>query len=153
MSLGAAQTAAAIRAASAELARIWRQARLQARAGVFPGLIEGVVPDFLDRAAAALETGADPATVWAATTGAVRVDPRERRRSAAEIEAEWTIFGAVLDAVCEALSTDAAVRERLAAAVASARAGAADIAEGRGPNGVVVALALSGTGPARRMEG
>ncbi|HUL58135.1 MAG TPA: hypothetical protein VLU43_02605 [Anaeromyxobacteraceae bacterium] len=146
MSLDALQLADVLRSSGAELARIWRSARAEARRGVAPGLLDGVVSAFLEGVAFMLEADGEPAAAWRDAVGVVRFDARDRPRSAAEIDAEWTILGAVLDAACEALEADPGPRAQLAAAVAAGRAGVTDLVAGRGPRGVLALPVLSGMG-------
>ncbi len=153
MTLDPFATGDALRSASSEIVRLWRAARAEARVGVFPGLLDGLVAPLVDRAGEALSMGGgDPAEVWAGAAGLVRVDPRFRRRSAGEIEAELAILGSVLDSVCEAVSADPGAAAFLRAVVAAARAGSAALADGRPPTAVAVVLALSGTAYGRRAE-
>ncbi len=106
MSLDAQRTGEVIQAAEGELIRIWRSARSQARRGVFPGLLDGIMGDFLHRAGIALAEGRDPESVSEEIEGAVRIDPMQRGGSAMEIETEWMVAAEVLRSVCEALDAD-----------------------------------------------
>ncbi len=152
MSLDALATCDALRAAADELVRIWRAARAESRPGVAPGLLDGVIRDFLARAADGLEAGAtDPAGPWARTAGLVRIAAGDRRRSAGELEAEWTILRSILDSVSTSLDVEPGARAFLEGAVAAAQADAPALAEGRShPEGVAVAVQLGERGAGRR---
>ena len=152
MSLDALQLADVLRSSRSELERIWRAARAEARRGISPGLIDGIVPAFLAGIVAMLEMDGEPSSAWREAVGIVRFDSRDRAASAAEIDAEWAIMGAVLASVCRALEAEPPTGVRLAEAVAVARAGAADVLTGRGPPGVLGLPVLSGMARGRSVE-
>jgi hypothetical protein len=134
----------AIAAGAADLAGIWRATRREMRPEVFPGVVDGILVDFLTRAGEALAAGRDPALVWPETTGVVRVDPKAPFRSVDEIEAEWDLVAEVLAASCEALRADTAAAEWLSRAILFARAGARNVQERAAPRGILIVWALSG---------
>jgi hypothetical protein len=150
MTLDARAAGQALQAVAPELTRIWRQVRAEARPGVFPGLVDGVVEALLREAGAALERGEDLAGTWAATAGVVRTDARDPAAAEREIAIEWLILGEVLAAAYDALQTPAPARAALARAVDAARAAAPDLARGRGSSGILVVRVLSPLAPRER---
>ncbi len=136
----------AIARAAPELARLWRGARRHARADPVPGLIDGIVEDFLARAGEGLAGGRDPALIWPETVGIVRFDPRAAFRSQDEIELEWDLVDRVLSSARTALHADEAA-EWLSRAVLIARNGSRTVHAHAGPPGIVVVWLLSGLGP------
>lgn len=149
MTLGAHRAGDAIARAAGELVQVWRAARAQARPAVFPGLVDGVLEDFVLRAGAALADGKDPALVWPACEGTVRLYPRAPDRSRAELDAEWDLAVEVLASACEALDAGDEAAEWLARAVVFARSGARTLHRGGGPRGVALVWLLSGFRPTR----
>jgi hypothetical protein len=143
----------AIAASAGELTRVWRSARLQARPGAFPGLLDGVMEGFFTRAGEALAADRDPALLWPSTTGIVRLDPVALDRSREEIEAEWDLAVAVLASACEALGAGEAAAEWLERAIVLARAGSRTLDARGGPRTIVVVWALSGLGARRLASG
>lgn len=152
MTLEARRAGDAIARSAGNLARIWRAARVQARTLRFPGLLDGIVEDFLSRAGEGLAAARDPALVWPRTKGLVRLDPCDLAASRAEIDAEWDLASEVLDSACEALDAGEAAAEWLARAIVIARAGSRTLDEGGGPEGIAVAWLLSATRPAARIS-
>ncbi len=150
MTLEGGRVGDAIATSAGELVRLWRATRAQARPDVWPGLIDGLVEDFLVRAGEALAQGRDPALVWPSVTGLVRIDPRARDRSRDEIDVEWDVVASVLSAACEALDAGEAAGDWLSRAIVIARAGARTLDAGGGPGGIAVAWSLSGLAGARR---
>lgn len=145
------RTGAALVAAADELVRVWRSARHAARPGVFPGLADGVMGPFLERAGSALAAGAPPLGPWPRTAGAVRLDPKDVPASVREIEAEWDLLVEVARASCEALGSDPAAFEWLEKAIATARAGTSALPDRAArPAGVVIVYGFSGFAPSRR---
>jgi hypothetical protein len=136
--------------ASGELVRIWRSARAQDRPAVFPGLLDGLLPDFFLRAADGLGAGRDPALVWTECEGIVRLDPRDLDRSREELDAEWDLAEQVLVSACEALEAGDAASEWLARAIVIARTGSRTLDARSGPEGVAVVWWLSGFRGVRR---
>ena len=135
-SLGAADVARSVSAAAGELTRIWRQVLHETGRATSPGLIDGVVPDFLERIGSAVPGGA-PGRAWPETQGVVRIGP-DRAATVRELELEWRALGAVLSAAAEALGGTPSAAEAVAATAVAARLDAPFVAEGRGPVGVVV---------------
>jgi hypothetical protein len=150
MTLDARAAGQALQAVAPELTRIWRQVRADARAGVFPGLVDGVVEPLLREAGVALDAGEDPEGTWEATAGVVRTDARDPEAAAREITVEWLILGEVLGAAFQALQVTPAARAALARALDAAKAAAPDLARGRGSHGVVVVHVLSPLAPRQR---
>jgi hypothetical protein len=145
------RTGAALVAAVDELVRVWRSARGAARPGVFPGLADGLVGPFVERAGSALAAGEPPLGPWPRTVGAVRLDPKDVDASVREIEAEWDLLVEVLRASCEALDSDPAAFEWLEKAIATARAGTAALSDRAArPVGVAIVYGFSGFAPNRR---
>ena len=139
-----------IAASAGELARLWRATRAQARPDVWPGLMDGLVDELFLRTGEALAAGGDPARVFPSLAGLVRIDPRERDRSRAELDAEWDVAERVLEAACDALAAGEEVRLWLSKAVVVGRAYTRRLDRGGGPRGIVVAWLLSGLAAARR---
>lgn len=136
------RTGEALRAAAGDLARAWRAARLSAATGVFPGVLDGVIEEFLERVGEALFVEGAPQDPWAATAGVVRLLPGPRALEV--IAGEWRIARAVLASACEALGVDPSVAARvLGMADAAARAAGA-LAAGRAPPGVLLVRQLGG---------
>ena len=140
----------AIAESAGELARLWRTTRAQARPDVWPGLMDGLADELFVRVGEALAAGLDPALLWPGLGGVVRIDPGDRKRSRAELDAEWDVFESVLGAACDALGCGETVGEWLSRALVIARAGARTLDAGGGPPGIVVAWWLSGLASARR---
>ncbi len=145
-SVEARRAGEAMAASAGDLARLWRATRMQARSDVWPALLDGVMDDFFARAGEALAQGRDPALVWPALAGTVRLDPRDEDRSRAEIDAEWEIAERVLLSACEALAGGEEAREWIGRALVLARAGARSLHEGGGPRSIAVVWWLSGLG-------
>jgi hypothetical protein len=128
----------ALAASALDLARVWRAARVAARPGGFAGLLDGVIEQFFALAGEALAEGRDPADVWPATVGVVRVDARDARRTREELDAEWDIAEQVLEAACRALAAGDPVMEWISRAIAIARGGRRTLPAGQGPRGILV---------------
>lgn len=144
----------ALRFAAPDLARIWRAARTAARTAVFPGLLDGVAESFLAAVGEAYGADRDPALIWPAVEGIVRLDGRDRVRGAAETEAEWDFMAEVLRAACRALAADDPTLEWMSRAVVIARTGCRSLPAGA-PPGVVTVRVLSPppTRPGARARG
>jgi hypothetical protein len=129
-----------------QLTRIWRLARAEARPGVFPGLLDGVVEGFFDVVAEQLDASAPPEAPWQALRGVVRWPPP---LAPGELTEEWSVLREVLGAACESVNAAPAVAAWLAAAVAACEAGTAALADDRagGPPGIVTALVYSSVEP------
>jgi hypothetical protein len=142
VTLDARRAGDALSASAVDLARVWRAARAAARPEAFPGLLDGVVETFLAAAGLALAGGRDPALVWPATAGIVRL-PADERRTRAELDAEWDLLEDVLAAALRALDADDGALEWMRRAVVLARAGARGLGTPGGPPGVLAVRLLS----------
>jgi hypothetical protein len=149
MTLDARRAGDALAASAADLARTWRSARMAARVERFPGLLDGLVEPFFALAGDALAEGRDPALVWPATVGVVRLDARDPRRTRADVDAEWDLAEGVLHAACRALDAGDAAREWVSRAVVIARTGTRSLTRG-GPRGILVVRLHRATGVRRR---
>jgi hypothetical protein len=147
MTLDVRRTGEAIGAAAAELTRIWRAARLEARPDLFPGTLDAVVEPFIAGVGEALVLGREPEEVWGGLTGVVRADGRAPGGAEDLWLAEWRLLAEVLAAACEALQAPADVPDQVARAVEEARRGTEDLLEGAGPDGVLVVWTLGGFRP------
>jgi hypothetical protein len=105
--------------AAPELLRVWRLARATARPQVFPGLLDGLMGDFLRRAARLLQQGAAPEEVWSGACGTLRWSADA---GADEMTAEWALALEVISAAIDSADFDPAIGAWLARAVASAEA-------------------------------
>jgi hypothetical protein len=144
------RSANALAASAPELARAWRGARGAARPSCFPGLLDGLVEPLVALAAEALGDGRDPATPWAGAVGIVRVDAHDRRRTLAELDAEWDVMEQVLRAACDALGAGEDVRGWISRALVIARAGSWTLLAGGGPRGILAVKVFSDLGATRR---
>lgn len=128
-----------------ELVRIWRLARASARPEVFPGLLDGAVAAFFERAGELLQGGAAPEEVWRGLGGLVRWPPAV---APAELEVEWGVVEEVLAATCDSVNAAPEVRAWLVAAAGACRGGMAHLREpGAAPAGVVAAVVFSSVAP------
>ncbi|HYD42693.1 MAG TPA: hypothetical protein VEB43_17825 [Anaeromyxobacter sp.] len=142
MTLDARRAGEALRAAAGDLARVWRASRLAAGMGVFPGALDGVIEEFLERVSEALFVDGAPQDPWAATSGVVRLLPAPR---ALELFAgEWRLARVVLSSACDALGVEPAVAARVLGMVDDAARRAGELADGRGPAGVLAVRQLGG---------
>lgn len=154
MKLDARRAGEALRAASGDLARVFRASRFSAGLGVFPGLLDGVIEEFLERVGEALLLEGAPQDVWSATRGPVRL--LRRGQTLEMIAAEWRLLRAVLAAACDALAVNAGTTERVLKLVDDAAAAAPFLAEGKAPAGVLIVHQLGGfrpRGPEPRSDG
>lgn len=142
MTLGARRTGETLRAAAGDLARVWRASRLSAGTGVFPGALDGVIEEFLERVSEALFVEGAPQDPWAATSGVVRLLPGARALDV--LAAEWRLARAVLSSACDALGVDPAIAARVVAMADAAAGRAAALGAGRGPAGVLLVRQLGG---------
>ena len=144
--LGPAKVGHFLRQQSEELTRIWRLARATARPTVFPGLLDGVVQPFFERAGELLPAGAAPEDIWQGLVGVVRRAPAI---GPGELTQEWAVLVEVLAAACESVNAEPAVAEWLTGAAAAGEAGTTKLVEGRGaaPPGVVTAVVFSSVTP------
>ncbi len=134
------------------LLRIWRLARAASRRQVFPGLLDGIMGEFLATSGRILSAGGAPEDVWRQVTGLVRWAPENADR---EITHEWAIAMEVLTAACESFDAEAAVGGWLARAVAEAERGTTALRDPthEAPQGVVTILLFGDLRPPKRMAG
>ncbi len=142
MRLDGRRAGEALATASAELTRIWRAARHEARPDVFPGLSDGVVERFVAGLGEALVLGRASEEVWARAEGVVRLDPAASARAEDELRAEWRLVGEVIASACDALDAGPDVTDFAARAVEAARHGVEGIREG-GPPAIVRVTSLA----------
>jgi hypothetical protein len=144
--LPADQVGRFLRYQAPELTRIWRLARAQARHDVFPGLVDGLVEAFFDRAGELLGDGAAPDEVWEGLVGVVRWPPT---LAADELPQEWAILADVLAAACESVNAEPEVGAWLTRAVAAAESGTLGLAGGTGrrPPGIFTTVVFSTMAP------
>lgn len=152
MTLETRRAGDALSASAVDLARVWRAGRAAARPGAFPGLLDGAIESFLARAGELLADGRDPALVWPATEGLVRL-PRDARCAREELDAEWDLVEEVLGAALRALDADEAAVEWVKRAVVIARAGSRTLGRAGGPPGVLGVALLSDPAATRRARG
>jgi hypothetical protein len=126
----------ALAAAAADLTRIWRAARQEARPDVSPGLSDALVEPFVAELGRALVLGREPDEPWARLEGAVRLDPAAEGAAEDELRAEWRLLGEVIAAACEALEAAPEVVDHAARAVETARHGLDEIRD-EAPPGVL----------------
>jgi hypothetical protein len=132
VTLDARRAGDALAASSVDLARVWRAGRASARPAAFPGLLDGVIESFLLQAGDALANGRDPALVWTWTEGVVRLDVRDPKLTAAELDAEWDLVEEVLDAALRALEVGEESIEWARRAVVLSRAACRTLRSGGG---------------------
>lgn len=145
MKLDERRSGEALRAAAGDLARVWRASRLSASGGVFPGVLDGVMEEFLERVAEALLLNEPPELVWPATRGVVRLLPGERALQT--MQTEWELASEVLLSACDALQVEPASAERVLQAVETAAQGAEALLRDQGPAGVLAVHQLAGFQP------
>lgn len=145
MTLSVRRSGEALRAVAGDLARVWRASRYVAGASVFPGLLDGVMEEFLERVAEALLLDQRPEDAWLATHGIVRL---LRGDAAAPILVEeWRLAGDVLLSACDALKVAPGAADGVRRAVETATAGIEALLAGGGPTGVVTLRQLGGFRP------
>jgi hypothetical protein len=149
VTLDARRVGDALATSAADLARVWRAGRAAARPSAFPGLLDGLVESFLAAAGEGLAEGRDPALIWPATTGVVRL-PLDARREAEELDAEWDLVEEVLAAALRALDAGDGALEWALRAIVIARAGARTLGGGGGPAGVLAVRLHSDPAATRR---
>jgi len=134
------------------LLRIWRLARAASRRQVFPGLLDGLMGEFLTTSGRILSAGGPPEDVWREVTGLVRWAPENADK---EITHEWAIAMEVLAAACESFDAEVAVAGWLARAVAEAEKGTTTLRDRarEAPQGVVTVLLFGDLRPPKRMAG
>lgn len=145
MKLDARRAGEALRAAAGDLARVWRASRFSAGLAVFPGALDGVMEEFLERIGEALLLDSAPQDVWGATRGPVRL--LRDGRALETIDAEWRLARVVLASACDALAIDAVAAERVLKAVDDAAAAAPALVAGQKPAGVLIVHQLGGFRP------
>lgn len=145
MTLDLRRSGEALRAAAGDLVRVWRATRYTSGAPVFPGLLDGIMEEFLERVAEALLMGKRPEDVWPSTRGIVRVV--SRKRSLSLLADEWRLAGDVLQSACDALEVAPEAAEAVRRAMASAVSGIDSLATGHGPEGVLTIRQLDGFRP------
>jgi hypothetical protein len=141
VTLGVRRSGEALRAAAGDLARVWRASR-HASATVFPGLLDGVMEEFLERVAEALLLEQPPEDAWPSTRGVVRLVPGQE--SAATLAEEWRLAADVLLSACDALEVSPEAAEAVRRAVETAGAGIEQLLAGSGPEGVLIVRQLAG---------
>ncbi len=142
--LDARRAGEALRAAAGDLARVWRASRYSAGMPVFPGALDGVMEEFLERVGEALLLADAPQDVWSATRGPVRILPGG---AAETLAAEWHLARVVLSSACEALAVEASAAARVLAIVDQAAQAAPALVAGHGPAGVLRIHQLGGFRP------
>lgn len=142
MTLGVRRSGEALRAAAGDLARVWRATRYTSGAPEFPGLLDGVMEEFLERVAEALLLQQPPEGVWPATRGVVRLLRGEE--AATTLAEEWRLASDVLLSACEALEVSPEAADAVRKAIETAAAGIEPLLAGKGPDGVVVLRQLGG---------
>ena len=142
MTLGPKRSGEVLRAASGDLLRVWRATRYTSGAPIFPGLLDGVMEEFLWRVAEALLHQEPPAGAWPSTRGVVRLVPGQV--AAATLADEWRLAGDVLTAACEALGVSSEAAGLVRSAVESAAGAIEPLLGGKGPAGVLVLRQLGG---------
>jgi hypothetical protein len=150
MTLAVGRAAEALAAAAPELARVWRAARAAERRDAFPGLLDAIVEPFFGLAAEGLGDGREPALVWPALAGAVRVQARDAARTREEIDAEWTLAEEVLHAACRALDAGDDTRAWISQAIDAARVGARRLPDRAGAPGILMVRVYSDLAATRR---
>jgi hypothetical protein len=150
VTLEARRAGDALAASAVDLARVWRAGRAAVRPNAFPGLLDGVIESFLQRAGELLGEGRDPALVWPASTGVVRI-PRDAALAREELEAEWDLVEEVLAAALQALRAGEGAVEWVKRAVLMARAGTRTLVRRSAPPGVL-ALSLLSDAATRRVR-
>lgn len=142
MTLDTRRAGEALRAAAGDLARAWRVSRHSAAMGVFPGALDGVIEEFLERVSEALFVHAAPQDPWAATSGVVRLLPGPRGLEV--VAGEWRLARAVLASACDALGVEAGVEARVLGMVDQAASRAEALVRGGGPAAILLVRQLGG---------
>ncbi len=142
MTLGIRRSGEALRAAAADLARVWRATRYTSGAPVFPGLLDGVIERFLERVAEALLFGTAPEEAWRSSRGVVRLLRGEE--AAVTLAEEWRLAADVLLSACEALEVSEDAFAAVRSAVETAASGIEPLLAGEGPAEVLVLHQLAG---------
>jgi hypothetical protein len=145
VTLDGQRTGEALRAAAGDLARVWRASRHVAGMGTFPGALDGVIEEFLERASESLFLAGAPQDPWAATRGTVRILPGHRAREV--IAGEWRLVRAVMASACDALGAEPEAALRVLKLVDDAAAAAPALVAGDGPAGILLVRQLGGFRP------
>ncbi len=145
MTLSVRRSGEALRAAAGDLVRFWRAARYSGGGPVFPGLLDGVIEEFLSRVAEALLLDGRPEDAWPSVRGVIRVP--EPAQAAAVLADEWGLARQVLFSACDALEVPAEVASGVQRAVDAAMAGIGPVIAGAAPRGVVIVRQLAGFKP------
>jgi hypothetical protein len=144
MTLGVKRSGEALRAAAGDLAHVWRAARFASGAPVFPGLLDGVMQEFLERVAEGLLLGLPPGEAWPSTRGVVRLPASN---GAAVLAEEWRTARDVLLSACEALEVSGEAAEAVQKEIDAAARAIEPLLSGHGPAGVLVLRQLAGFRP------
>ncbi len=142
MTLGVRRSGEVLRAAAGDLVRVWRATRYTSGAPVFPGLLDGVMEEFLERVAEALLLQQPPEDVWRSTSGMVRLV--HHAEAGAILGAEWRLAADVLVSACEALEVAPEAADAVRRAVDTASAAMEALLAGDRPQGIVVVQQLGG---------
>lgn len=145
MTLSVRRSGEALRAAAGDLVRFWRAARYTGGGPVFPGLLDGVIEDYVSHVAEALLLGGRPEDAWPSLQGVIRVP--EPAQAAAVLADEWGLARQVLLSACDALEVPAEVASGVQRAVDAALAGIEPLVTGRAPGGIVIVRQLAGFKP------
>lgn len=145
MTLDLRSSGDALCAVATDLVRVWRATRFTAGASVFPGVLDGVIEDFLARVGDSLLQGAPPEEAWRATGGVVRVLRHDR--SAPLLAAEWALARDVLLSACDALEVAPEAVEAAGKAVDAAAAATEQLLGGAAPARILRVHQLGGFRP------
>lgn len=115
MSLDARRAGEALRAAAADLLRVWRSTRRALGDGASPVVLDGVMEEFLKRVAEGLLAGDPPEAIWRRTGGVVRLPCGPHAIALAE--GDFRLAAGVLDSAGQALELAADVVTRIERAV------------------------------------
>lgn len=149
--LGPEKVGLFLRQQAEELTRIWRMARASARADVFPGLVDGLVGGFFNRAGELIGAGAEPEAVWTSLSGVLRWPARI---APDELAQEWALLLEVLTAACEAVNASPPVSEWLVRALAACESGSRALGVGGPrPSGVLTLHFFSALAPPHERAG
>jgi hypothetical protein len=135
----------ALRTVAGDLARVWRASRFAGGAVEFPGLLDGVMEEFIERVGEALLLGTAPESVWPSTRGVVRILPGDR--TSATLSEEWRLVNEVLIAACLALEVADDATEKIRVAIETASRSVAPLLAHGGPAGVLLVHQLGGFHP------
>ncbi len=142
MTLGVRRSGEVLRAAAGDLVRVWRATRYTSGAPEFPGLLDGVMEEFLERVAEALLLQQPAEGVWRSTRGVVRLV--RGAQAGTILAAEWRLATDVLVSACDALEVAPEAAEVIRRAVEGAAAAVEPLLAGDAPPGVLVVRQLGG---------